>query len=256
MNSKPMGNKKYIFTALSIIIALLIWQFVSSSAAGAVIASPADVFKSFIKEITNGKLLHHIAISLFRVLSGFALAFIVSIPIAFLMGWYQPIQLLIEPIIQFLRNIPALAYIPLVVVAQGVGESAKITVIFISTFLVMIITVYQGVKEVDPTLIKAARVLGAKDKDIFLKVVIPASVPYILVGMRLGLGASLTTLIAAELTGSNAGLGQMIQEASLYFRMDIVMLGIILIGITGLVLNLIVSIIENKLTIWQEKKKR
>ena len=149
MNSKPMGNKKYIFTALSIIIALLIWQFVSSSDAGAVIASPADVFKSFIKEITNGKLLHHIAISLFRVLSGFALAFIVSIPIAFLMGWYQPIQLLIEPIIQFLRNIPALAYIPLVVVAQGVGESAKITVIFISTFLVMIITVYQGVKEVE-----------------------------------------------------------------------------------------------------------
>ncbi|MDA1470410.1 hypothetical protein OGZ02_16825 [Brachyspira hyodysenteriae] len=105
MNSKPMGNKKYIFTALSIIIALLIWQFVSSSDAGAVIASPADVFKSFIKEITNGKLLHHIAISLFRVLSGFALAFIVSIPIAFLMGWYQPIQLLIEPIIQFFKKI-------------------------------------------------------------------------------------------------------------------------------------------------------
>lgn len=149
-----------------------------------------------------------------------------------------------------------MAYIPLVVVAQGVGESAKITVIFISTFLVMIITVYQGVREVDQTLIKAARVLGAKDKDIFLKVVIPASVPYILVGMRLGLGASLTTLIAAELTGSSSGLGQMIQEASLYFRMDIVMLGIILIGITGLILNFIVSLIENKLTVWQEKKKR
>ena len=256
MNSKPMGNKKYIFTIASVLIALLVWQLVSSSVAGAVITSPADVVKSFVREMSNGKLLNHIGISLFRVLSGFALAFIISIPIAFLMGWYQPVQLLIEPVIQFVRNIPALAYIPLVVVAQGVGESAKITVIFISTFLVMIITVYQGVREVDQTLIKAARVLGAKDKDIFLKVVIPASVPYILVGMRLGLGASLTTLIAAELTGSSAGLGQMIQEASLYFRMDIVMLGIILIGITGLVLNLIVSIIENKLTVWQEKKKR
>lgn len=256
MNSKPMGKKKYIFTAASIIIALLIWQLVSSSVAGAVIASPADVLKSFVREISNGKLLNHIGISLFRVLSGFGLAFVVSIPIAFLMGWYQPVQLLIEPVIQFVRNIPALAYIPLVVVAQGVGESAKITVIFISTFLVMIVTVYQGVREVDQTLIKAARVLGAKDKDIFLKVVIPASVPYILVGMRLGLGASLTTLIAAELTGSSSGLGQMIQEASLYFRMDIVMLGIILIGITGLILNFIVSLIENKLTVWQEKKKR
>lgn len=256
MDKKTIGKTKYIFTAASILIALLIWQFISSSIAGAVIASPKQVLLSSIREISNGKLLHHIGISLFRVLMGFSIAFIVSIPIAFLMGWYQPIQLLIEPVIQFVRNIPALAYIPLVVVAQGVGESAKITVIFISTFLVMIITVYQGVREVDNTLIKAARVLGAKDKDIFIKVVIPASVPYILVGARLGLGASLTTLIAAELTGSNAGLGQMIQEASLYFRMDIVMLGIIIIGITGLILNLIVTIIENKVTVWQEKKKR
>lgn len=256
MEKKTIGKAKYIFTAVSILISLLIWQLISSSVAGAVIASPEQVFLSFVREISNGKLLRHIGISLFRVLTGFSIAFIVSIPIAFLMGWYQPVQLLIEPVIQFVRNIPALAYIPLVVVAQGVGESAKITVIFISTFLVMIITVYQGVREVDTTLIKAARVLGAKDKDIFIKVVIPASVPYILVGARLGLGASLTTLIAAELTGSNAGLGQMIQEASLYFRMDIVMLGIILIGITGLVLNLIVSIIENKVTVWQEKKKR
>lgn len=257
MEKKLIGKTKYIFTAISILISLLIWQLISSSVAGAVIASPEQVFLSFVREIKNDwRLLYQIRISLFRVLTGFSIAFIVSIPIAFLMGWYQPVQLLIEPVIQFVRNIPALAYIPLVVVAQGVGESAKITVIFISTFLVMIITVYQGVREVDTTLIKAARVLGAKDKDIFIKVVIPASVPYILVGARLGLGASLTTLIAAELTGSNAGLGQMIQEASLYFRMDIVMLGIILIGITGLILNLIVSIIENKLTVWQEKKKR
>ena len=256
MEKNSIGKAKYIFTAASILISLLIWQLISSSVAGAVIASPEQVFSSFVKEISNGRLLIQVRISLFRVLTGFSIAFVVSIPIAFLMGWYQPIQLLIEPVIQFVRNIPALAYIPLVVVAQGVGESAKITVIFISTFLVMIITVYQGVREVDTTLIKAARVLGAKDKDIFIKVVIPASVPYILVGARLGLGASLTTLIAAELTGSNAGLGQMIQEASLYFRMDIVMLGIILIGITGLVLNLIVSVIENKLTVWQEKKKK
>lgn len=149
MNSKSMGKKKYIFTIASIIIALLVWQLISSSVAGAVIASPADVLKSFVREISNGKLLNHIGISLFRVLSGFGLAFVISIPIAFLMGWYQPVQLLIEPVIQFVRNIPALAYIPLVVVAQGVGESAKITVIFISTFLVMIITVYQGVREVD-----------------------------------------------------------------------------------------------------------
>ncbi len=120
----------------------------------------------------------------------------------------------------------------------------------------MIITVNQGVREVDTTLIKAARVLGATDRDIFFRVVIPASIPYILVGARLGLGSALTTLIAAELTGSAAGLGQMIQEASLYFRMDIVMLGIIIIGIVGVVLNGIVGLIERRLTRWQETVKK
>lgn len=256
MEVKSSFKLKYLFTILSILIAITLWQIISSSVAEAVIASPSDTIKAFIKELMNGRLPKNIGISLFRVISGFTIAFFISIPIAFLMGWYKPIKLLIEPVIQFVRNIPALAYIPLVVVAQGVGESAKITVIFISTFLVMIITVYQGVRSVDNTLIKAAKVLGAKDKDIFLKVIIPASVPYILVGVRLGLGASLTTLIAAELTGSDSGLGQMIQEASLYFRMDIVMLGIIIIGITGLILNVLVGFIERKVTVWQETKKK
>ena len=253
---KKDAKIKYIYTAISVILALILWHVVANSIAGAVIASPMDTINSFFREMTSGRLLKHISISLFRVATGFSLAFVVAIPIAFLMGWYVPIQLLLEPIIQFIRNIPALAYIPLIVVAQGVGESAKITVIFISTFLVMIITVYQGVREVDNTLIKAARVLGAKDKDIFFRVVIPAAIPYILVGTRLGLGSALTTLIAAELTGSDAGLGQMIQEASLYFRMDLVMLGIIVIGIIGVTLNMIVGLIEQKLTIWQEKVKK
>ncbi len=247
---------KRIYTLTSILIALVIWATVSNSVAGALIASPMQTIESFAREMTNGRLMEHISISLFRVSAGFTLAFFAAIPIAFLMGWYQPVQMLVEPIIQFIRNIPALAYIPLIVVMQGVGESAKITVIFISTFLVMIITVYQGVREVDTTLIKAARVLGATDRDIFFRVVIPASIPYILVGARLGLGSALTTLIAAELTGSAAGLGQMIQEASLYFRMDIVMLGIIIIGVVGVILNGIVGVIERRLTRWQETVKK
>lgn len=248
-------HSQYLYTFFSFAFVVVLWHIVSSSVAGAVIASPLDTIAIALKEIQNGKLPRHIGVSLFRVLSGFSLAFVAAIPVAFLMGWYKPVQMLVEPIIQFVRNIPALAYIPLIVVAQGVGESAKITVIFISTFLVMIITVYQGVKETDTTLIKAARVLGATDRDIFFRIVIPSAVPYILVGSRLGLGASLTTLIAAELTGSDAGLGQMIQEASLYFRMDIVMLGIITIGILGLILNTTVGKIESRLTVWQEKEK-
>lgn len=243
------------FTLFSILLAFVTWKFISSSSAGAVFANPSETLEAFFREWQAGRIQTHILASLMRVLIGFSLGLLVSTPVAFLMGWYRPVRLLVEPVIQFLRNIPALAYIPLIVVAQGVAESAKITVIFIATFLVMVITIYQGVKNVDVTLIKAAKVLGANDRDIFFKVIIPASFPYMLVGIKLGLGSALTTLIAAELTGAQEGLGQMIQEASLYFRMDIVILGIVLIGILGLILNKTVTHIEKKLAGWQETMK-
>ena len=100
-------------------------------------------------------------LTLFRVIAGFSLGFVISIPIAFLMGWYAPFRNLVAPWVQFVRNIPPLAYIPLVITGAGVGEKAKVIVIFIASFLVLVVTIYQGVCNVDATLIKAARVLGA-----------------------------------------------------------------------------------------------
>lgn len=205
-----------------------------------------------MKEAASGRLLEHIYASLFRILGGFVLALIIAIPVAFLMGWYRVCRMLVEPWIQFLRTIPPIAYIPLVIVAQGVGESAKITVIFVASFLVMVVSIYQGVRNVDITLIKASRVLGAKDRDIFFRVIIPAAFPFILVALRLGLSAALTTLVAAELTGAQVGLGQMIQEASLYFRMEIVILGIVIIGIIGFLLDKFLLFLERRLAGWQE----
>ena len=190
--------------------------------------------------------------SLFRVIVGFLCGFVASIPIAFLMGWYAPVRNLVAPWIQFVRNIPPLAYIPLVIAGAGVGEKAKIIVIFIASFLVLVVTIYQGVCNVDVTLIKAARVLGATDKDIFFKVVIPASTPFILVGARLGLSTSLTTLVAAELTGASKGLGMMIQKAQGYYDMATVLMGILIIGIIGLTFEQIVRFLERELTGWQE----
>jgi NitT/TauT family transport system permease protein len=241
-----------IFLLISAVLGILVWQLISKSIAGAVFASPSQTFQAFLAEAASGRLLEHTYTSLYRVLAGFLLALVVAIPVAFLMGWYKICRLLIEPWIQFIRNIPPIAYIPLVIVAQGVGESAKVTVIFIASFLVMVVSIYQGVKNVDVTLIKAARVLGANDRHIFFRVVVPASFPFILVGLRLGLSAALTTLVAAELTGAQMGLGQMIQEASLYFRMEIVLLGIVIIGIIGFILDKTVLYLERRLAGWQE----
>ena len=130
------------------------------------------------------------------------------------MAWYDPFRHVVEPWIQFIRNIPPLAYVFLIIAALGVGQVSKVTVIFIAAFLVMVITIYQGVKGVDTTLIKAARVLGAKQKDIFFKITIPASTPFILVAARLGLSTSMTTLMASEIVGGDKGIGMMISTTS------------------------------------------
>jgi len=252
--SSKIGVPNVVYSIISLGAAILLWLFISSTEAHVVFAKPSEVFAALSKLFESGKLFVHINASLYRSLMGFILAFACALPVAFLLGWYKPLQLIFYPWIKFVKSIPPIAYISLVIVAQGVGENAKVTVIFIGCFLVMVINIFQGVQNVDLTMIKAARVLGAGDFTIFAKVVVPASLPFILVAMRLGLASSLTTLIAAELTGAQVGLGQMIQEASMYFEMDVVLMGIIIIGVIGTILDQVVSFLERRLTSWQETR--
>ncbi|WP_019133394.1 ABC transporter permease [Kallipyga massiliensis] len=236
----------------SIAVAIIIW-LVASQKWPIVFASPEQVWAAFLdKGVHSGILWEHVWASLSRVLSGFFIAFVLAIPVAFCMAWYEPFQHIVEPWIQFIRNIPPLAYVFLITAALGIGNAGKITVIVIASFLVQVVTVYQGVRSVDVTLIKAARVLGAKQRDIFFKVTIPASTPYILVAARLGLSTSLTTLMASEIVGGDRGLGMMIQKASGYYQMDVVLLGIIILGIIGIAFEKIVKLLERRFTGWQE----
>ena len=170
------------------------------------------------------------------------------------MAWYKPVKYVIEPWIQFIRNIPPLAYVPLIVIAAGVGRKPQIIVITIACFLIMCVTIYQGVVNVDETLIKAARVLGAGDKDIFIRVIAPATLPFILTAVRLGASVALTTLIAAESTGASAGLGMRIRSLNNSFESAPMLLYIIIIGILGITIEKLIKYMERRLTSWQEKR--
>ena len=243
----------WVWLLISLVLAFILWQLLSVIPKTSIVfSSPKQIVLAFIKEEKLGTIWTNIGISLFRVLAGFIIGFIVAIPVAFLMGWYKIFRNLVEPWIQFIRNIPPIAYIPLIIAGVGVDERAKVTVIFIATFLVMVISIYQGVRNVDETLIKAAKILGANNRVIFLKVVVPASTPFILVGVRLGLAAALTTLVAAEMTGASSGLGMMVWSAGQYYDMPVVLLGIVIIGIIGLVFEKFVKFLERRLTGWQE----
>lgn len=240
-----------VWMGISLLCAVALWLFVSAELP-AVFAPPAEVWAAFVERATGGTLWAHTWASLSRVLAGFGLAFVTSIPVAFLMAWYDPFRHIIEPWIQFIRNIPPLAYVFLLIAWLGIGNESKVAVIFIASFLVQVVTIYQGIKGVDTTLIKAARVLGAKQSDIFFKVTIPATTPFILVAARLGLSTSLTTLMASEIVGGDRGLGMMIQQASGYYQMDVVLLGIIMLGIIGILFEKIVRFLERRFTGWQE----
>ena len=170
------------------------------------------------------------------------------------MGWYGWARGLLEPWVQFFRTIPPLAIIPLAIVLMGIGEQPKIFVIFLAAFLACVISTFQGVVQVDRTLINAARVLGAKDATIFVRVVIPASTPFILVGMRVGLGAAWATVVAAELIAAQQGLGYRMQQAQIYYDLPTIFVGIIVIGIFGLLMDRSLLLIESKLTSWQERR--
>ncbi|HIX34264.1 MAG TPA: ABC transporter permease [Candidatus Gemmiger avium] len=241
---------------ISLAVALLVWTALSfGEKTGRSFCHPWEIPGIFVTvAFERGILLSDIASSLLTVVAGYLIGFVIALPLAILMAWYRPVRYVVQPWIQFIRNIPPLAYVPLIVLMLGVGRQPQITVITISTTLIMSITIYQGVVNIDETLIKAARVLGAKDKDVFVRVIAPASLPFILTAARLGASTALTTLIAAESVGSGLGLGMRIRAFNSNYEPGPMLLYIIIIGIIGLIIEKLIKFVERKLTGWQEKR--
>ncbi|WP_229702611.1 ABC transporter permease [Microbacterium murale] len=244
--------KLVILNAVSIVGGIAIWWVLAES--GLQLPTPPEVLQKAIQMWNAGIVQEDVVASLARVLTGFVLGTAAAIPVGFLMGWYTAARGLFEPWIQFFRTIPPLALLPLVLVLMGIGELPKVFVIFLAAFLACVISTYQGVVSVDRTLINAARVLGAKDGTIFARVIVPASTPFILVGMRVGLGSAWATLVAAELLAAQAGLGFRMQQAQIYYDLATIFVNIVIIGILGLAMDRLLLLAETKLTAWQERR--
>ncbi|WP_433244535.1 ABC transporter permease [Actinomadura nitritigenes] len=240
-------------TAASAVLGIGVWIGLSKSGIDG-FPGPVSVIRRGGELIEQGTLFSDLFASLRRVLIGFVLGVLLAIPVGFAMGWYPVVRGLFEPWLQFFRMIPPLAIIPLAVVLMGIDETPKIFVIFLASFLSSVVSTYQGVISVDRTLINAARVLGARDRTLFTDVVVPASTPFILVGMRIGLGASWATVVAAELIAAQGGLGYRMQQAQLYYELPTIFVSLIVIGLVGLVMDRLLLLAERRLTGWQERR--
>lgn len=199
------------------------------------------------------RLLNHFTASLIRVFVGFSAAFIVSFPLGILMGRYGIMNRYLSPIIESLRPVPPLAWLPISVLWFGLGIVSKSFLIFLGAFFPLLSNTILGASSVEKEIVEGAITLGAKERDILVKIIIPASLPYVFTGARIGMGIGWMTLVAAELTGvkSGFGLGYMIMTARDLQRIDLVFSGMAVIGITGLLIDLLVRVFENRVLRWK-----
>lgn len=253
--NRRVGGAVLALSSLVIVIAIW-WTLALIINTESLLPKPSSVVTAFWEDVLNGSLWKNTWASLQRVFIGFAIGVVTAIPVGLLLGWYRIVRGLAEPWIQFFRVIPPIAIIPLVIVYLGIGEPAKYFLIWFSAFLTIVISVYGGMRSIDATLIRAGRVLGAKDLDIFLDIAVPATIPFIFVGMRLGLAAAWSTLVAAELIASSEGLGFLIIQSGQFRDLARVLLGIIIIGIIGLLMDRVILYLDHRLTHWQEREER
>jgi NitT/TauT family transport system permease protein len=217
------------------------------------IPAPHRVAAKFVELLLHGGLLVDIYASTRRVLLGVISGIAVAVPVGFVLGWYRPARIVAGPMINFFRALPPIALIPLVIVYFGVDEIAKLVILFYASFFSGVIVMYEGVSQITPLYIRVAKALGASEWEIFRKVIIPLTLPHILTALRVALGVAWATLVASELIAAQRGLGAMIQNASTYFLLDTIYVGIICIGCIALLMDLMLRRISARLLVWQER---
>jgi len=220
--------------ALGFASLFVIWQLASLYLVSSVLfAPPTVVFRKGLVLTRNGVLLAHLAASLQRILAGFVAGSLLGIPIGLAMGSFRPVRRLLEPYTEFLRFIPSVAMITVAVIWFGIGEASKVFLIIYTTIFIVILNTAAGVSAIAPNKIRAAESLGATRAQIFVHVALPATVPYILTGMRLAMANSFTTIVAAELIAANDGLGKMLWDGRLFMLVDEIFVSLVTLGLLG-----------------------
>ena len=239
---------------VSICIFFLIWQGFAQYAlpilkpdAATLLPPPSSVVFAFIPLFNNGIIQADIVASLTRILIGFAIATVVGVTLGALMGFWPLAGRLLDPLVQFLRPIPPMAWIPIALVWFGISDEQNIFIIFLGALYPIVVNTYAGVRDVDRNLIWAAETLGGKRWQILREIVVPGALPVILTGLRIGLGIGWMALVAAELVGASSGLAFLIEDARNLLFTERVMLGMALIGILGFGMDQIMRFAQRKL---------
>lgn len=211
----------------------------------------ATTFRDFVVDgYAGAPFWEHILSSLYRTLTGLFFGILLGVPVGALMGMSSKINAALMPLFGFIRPIPALAFIPLVIMYFGIGEFPKILLIWIAAFLYMVLNTAAGVRAVPANYLLAARNMGLSQIRIFSRIILPSAVPFIMTGIKTATALSWAIVVAAELVAAQSGVGFMISDASTFFRIPYVYVGLIIIGLIGLALELATVALEKRATHW------
>jgi len=253
----PGEGRSAAISVATVVVLLLLWFVITHL--GLVkplfLPKPGAVFEQFVEYVTgvaNDKpLWEHFAASMFRVFSAFALACVTAVPVGIAMGMSRIARGIFDPPIEFYRPLPPLAYLPLIIIWFGIDEFPKVFLIYLSCFAPLALAARSGMKSATQEQINAAYSMGASYGQVIRHVILPSALPEILVGMRIAIGFGWTTLVAAEMVAANVGLGQMVLNAANFLRTDIVMMGIVVIGVVAYLFDLLMRLFERKLVPWK-----
>lgn len=243
---------KFEYVAALIII-IFVWQVASNMGYlnSLVLPSPARIFGTFISLVKKGILQKNLLISSQRVLSGYAISATSAMFLGILIGLSARFKRMTDLIINILKPIPPISWIPLVILWFGIGESGKIFLIFIGSFFTILINIVDGIRQVDIKLIELSNAMVIPKLKYVFQIVIPYAAPNIFTGLRAGLGQSWMCVVAAELVASSTGLGYMIMYARQFGQTDVVIVGMLVIGVVGKVMDSLLVLIENAVIRWK-----
>lgn len=257
---KKLSDKKMavLMTIVAFVSLLAIWELVAQFTSAKMFLPPAstilsEFIKSFTVPIGAYTMPMHIGISLYRVGVAFILATIAGIALGVGMGYSKLVEAIFKPIFEFIRPIPPLAWIPMSILWFGLDDNSKFFIIFLGCFTFITVNTYDGTKNVDQTLMGAARMLGANERQVFMKVVLPSSIPYIFAGLQIAITAGWSAVVGAEMIRSSEGVGWLIVMGMSNGNTVQIMVGMLAIGIVGYVLATSMAALERRMCAWNQQ---
>lgn len=228
----------FSFAVISFTVLLALWHYsVGTLFNSALIASPAETFAKVWSMLLSGELIHNVGASLRRVLVGYLVGCFLGIVLGAIIGRYRIVAEFVDPVLEFIRPISPVALVPLAMLWFGIGEFSKYFIIVYATIVIVLMNTAAGVSRTPVSRLRAAQCLGATDYQLFVKVILPSAVPYILTGMRIALGFSFMGIVAAELIGANEGIGFLIMNSQMLMQTARLFVGLLTLGIVGLIVD-------------------